>query len=360
MIIAFCGDIMPGGVLPYQQEYASKAVRALLRSADYRVGTLECAIGDNLPFDENKMGPNGWKNIVYAREVDLQRVVDLNFNLVSLANNHIFDLGIEGLRNTIRLLREKGIKFCGAGENIEDALKPCYVDIDGLRYAFIGCCFKGLPPWYVEAADNKKPGIFLADEGSICNVLRKAKAQSDYVIVLPHWGTEYDYVPPRGCVKLAKVMIDAGADAIFGSHTHIMNPKLTYKGKPIYFSLGNFLFSDFCLQVPRPIYYPQTREEVYRLPVVINYPNFIEEPKRVVWSKSSRRGVITILQINERINATCWFTYLNEENVITLYTGFYHYREKVRMWWFGLCNNSTIYHFIIRAYNSRYNIFRNH
>ena len=109
---------MPGGVLPYQQEYASKAVRALLRSADYRVGTLECAIGDNLPFDENKMGPNGWKNIVYAREVDLQRVVDLNFNLVSLANNHIFDLGIEGLRNTIRLLREKGIKFCGAGENI--------------------------------------------------------------------------------------------------------------------------------------------------------------------------------------------------------------------------------------------------
>ncbi len=360
MKFIFCGDIMPGGVLPYQTDFISTEMRALLGSADFRVGTLECAIGDNIPFDKKKMNLEHGKNIVYAHEHDFKKVQELGFNLVSLANNHIFDLGSEGLFNTIKILNECGILYCGAGSNLSEAKKPCIVQLEGRAYAFIGCCFKSLPPWTVEAATENSSGVFQADENEIYEVIRLAKKKADYVIVLPHWGIEYSYVPSTKCRKLAKSMIDAGADAIVASHTHIMNPEMIYKGKPIYFSLGNFLFPDFCLQVPRPIMYPDTAEEVYNLPIVLNYPKSIDKPVRVVWKKSSRIGVVVTLNIGDqkRIKSMTNFCFLNSDNVLTLLTGFNHLREVFRMQWYRFMYGSKLYNFAKRMYNSRYNYIK--
>ena len=87
--ILFCGDIMPGGVLPYQANYISKEVQTYLNSFDLRIGTLEAALGTGLAYDEVKM--QGRANIVYARNEDFFRVKEMGFNVVSLANNHIYD-----------------------------------------------------------------------------------------------------------------------------------------------------------------------------------------------------------------------------------------------------------------------------
>ena len=103
MKLLFCGDIMPGGVLSYQREYIKKEVKDYLKTFDLRISTLEAAIGTGISYDQTKM--NGRMNIVYARNEDFFRVVDMGFDVVSLANNHVFDLGEEGLRNTIDILR---------------------------------------------------------------------------------------------------------------------------------------------------------------------------------------------------------------------------------------------------------------
>lgn len=99
MNMFFCGDIMPGGVLPYQDKYITSELLGFMHGFDFRIGTLEAAIGTNLRYDPVKMA--GRQNIVYARDEDFFRVKEMGFDVVSLANNHIWDLGEAGLRNTI-------------------------------------------------------------------------------------------------------------------------------------------------------------------------------------------------------------------------------------------------------------------
>ena len=359
MTILFCGDIMPGGVLPYQSQFVSQHVIDLLQSVDFRVGTLECALGDNIPFDHRKMNMERGKNIVYAREQDLVRLKTLNINLVTLANNHVFDLGAEGLTNTIRLLEENSILYCGAGNNLEEASKPRIVSIDNKSFAFIGCCFKGLPPTTVEAASQEDPGIFQTDSQGICGLIKKIRHSVDFVVILPHWGVEYSYLPPQECYVLARQMIDAGADAIIGSHTHIINPRMTYVGKPTYFSLGNFLFPDFCLQVPRPIDYPSSRYEVYSLPIVYNYPKSITQPVRVVWKRSSRIGVVPILKFSDRGRVSHYrvFTILDLRNKLQLLRGWSVVSESLKMDFYGSGIGSLLYRGIKKVIRSKFFTF---
>ena len=180
---------MPGGVLPYQREYISSELQNYMQGFDFRIGTLEAAVGTNLPYDEIKM--KGRQNIVFARDEDFFRVKEMGFDVVSLANNHIWDLGEEGLKNTIRLLEENNIKYCGAGLNIEEASKPAIIEKDGLRVAILAYCMYG-NPWmgYVELAGTNKAGVNPLDiEKVVCDI-RETKKKYDRVIVMPHWGKE--------------------------------------------------------------------------------------------------------------------------------------------------------------------------
>lgn len=88
--LCFVGDIMPGGVLPYQDQYISSELKDFLKGFDLRIGTLEAAIGTNLPFDPVKT--KGRQNIVYARNEDFFRIKEMGIDVASLANNHVWDL----------------------------------------------------------------------------------------------------------------------------------------------------------------------------------------------------------------------------------------------------------------------------
>lgn len=91
MKLFFCGDIMPGGVLSYQNNYITTELKEYMKDFDFRIGTLEAAIGTNLPYDPVKMA--GRQNIIYARDEVFFRVKDMGFDVVSLANNHVWVLG---------------------------------------------------------------------------------------------------------------------------------------------------------------------------------------------------------------------------------------------------------------------------
>jgi Putative enzyme of poly-gamma-glutamate biosynthesis (capsule formation) len=318
MKLLFCGDIMPGGVLPYQTEFVSPELREYLAGFDARIGTLEAAIGTDFPFDPVKV--NGRQNIVYAREEDFFRVKDLGFNVVSLANNHMMDLTEQGLSNTIKLIRENGIKSCGAGANVEEASRPAVIEKDGISIAVLAYCMYGNKYLgHVELASKDKAGINPLDINTVMRDIADNKKKYDRVIVMPHWGREYTYYPLRECVAMAKQMINAGADAVLGSHTHQIQPYLKYRGKPICFSMGNFLFPDFYMRPPRPIWYPSREENLDSLKDVVGYPFPIKEPIRQVWNPISRYGCIVALDFEEdRCTTSIKYVHLSESNVVSL------------------------------------------
>lgn len=320
MNLLFCGDIMPGGVLPYQDKYIDPDLLEHMRGFDFRIGTLESAIGTDLPYDPAKM--NGRQNIVYARNEDLFRVKEMGFDVVSLANNHVWDLGEEGLWNTINRLNAAGIAHCGAGMNIEEASRPALIAKDGMTVAILAYCMYGNKYLgHVELANENKAGINPLDIDKVVSDIKDAKKKYDKVIVMPHWGREYQYEPLPECVSMAKRMVEAGADAVMGSHTHQIQPLVNYKGVPVCYSMGNFLFPDFYMYPPRPIWYPDSVEDVKGIKDVVGYPFPIEEPIRQVWNPVSRYGRTVALAVKmDSVKVESRYVHSSVDNVESLAT----------------------------------------
>lgn len=318
MRLFFCGDCMPGGVLPYQEEYSTDALREKMRSYDFRIGTLEAAIGNDLPFDTVKMA--GRQNIIFARDEDFFRMKELGFDVVSLANNHIWDLGAEGLENTVRILERNGIRYCGAGMDSEEASRPAVIEKEGLSVAVLAYC-KCDSPWlgYVEKAGDGKPGVNPLDIDKAVEDIRAAKKKYDKVVVLPHWGKEYTVDPLPEDIAMAERMVEAGADAVLGSHPHRIQPIIRKRGVPVCFSMGNFLFPDFYMCPPRPIWYPSAGIDRSSIKDVVGYPYPITEPIRQVWRKVSRYGRFVSLTVSRnKVSAKSGFVHNSDENVIGL------------------------------------------
>ena len=359
MRILFCGDFVPGGILHYQPIIYDNRLMDFINSYDIRICTLECAIGSDIAKDDVKMQTT--KSIIYSTNEDFCRVVQSGFNIVSLANNHITDLGKAGLINTINLLDSHGIKHFGAGLNVEEAKRPAIIEYNGLKIAFIGCLFTHYAPTIFHAADQNKYGTYQTDIDNFIADIEFNKNLYDMVIVMPHWGEEHNYMPPLYCYEYAKRMIDAGADAIIGSHPHIVNPRLKYKGKDIYFSLGNFLFPDICLEVPRPMFYPKEYKGVSELPRIWAYPPTINAPAVAVWKKDNRIGMVVELSLdrkNKDFVTNYEFVTLGVDNILRHYNGFCSFLLRIRLALFASFIKAPQYSLIRKIYMSRWNIFR--
>lgn len=292
MKLFFCGDIMPGGVLPYQDSFVDSRVKSFLEKYDYRIGTLECAIGTNIPFESTKLKENGGNNnVVFARNEDFFRLVDLGINVVSLGNNHAYDLGEAGLLNTISLLNKYNIIYFGAGMNIEEASRPAVLTTDVGTIALLGCCLDYPHAPKVNAATPFSSGVWKTSIADLQAHIVSCKKNYDFVVVMPHWGEEHIFFPPWVCAQYAQMMVDAGADAIFGSHSHCLSSNIKYNGKPIFFGMGNFLFPDYVMQPPRPFYYPESKEALSTMRHCVNYPKSISENMVSDWSEDCRIGM---------------------------------------------------------------------
>lgn len=356
MNILFCGDIVPGGVLPYQDKYMSNDLMSYIHSFDLRVGTLECAVGTGMKYDESKMCAE--KNIVYIRDVDFYRVCEMGFDVVSLANNHIYDLGEQGLVNTMETLRHHNIKYFGAGMNLQEASSPTVIETSEGTIAFLGCCFCGLKPVYVTAATETSSGIWQTDIQTLCNRIKECKVKYDYVVVMPHWGIELKYYPKQEYYQYAHLMIDAGADAVMGSHTHTIGPSWKYKGKFVGYSMGNFLFPDFCMEVPKPTYYPKDVQEYCSLQRQWFYPKDFERPVVSVWRGRNRIGIVYEMHIDrKKIRVRKELVKLNHNNVLARYVGRRAWIVNFRLsvWKFLYTNFS--YRTVSRIVYSRINVF---
>lgn len=290
---------MPGGVLHNKPSGVSAEVKEYLSGFDLRIGTLECAIGDTPDFDPVKMSLK--QDVIYAPNINLNKLKELGINCVSLANNHAFDLGANGLENTITQLDKLGIAHCGAGRNLEEASEPVVIECKGLRIGIIGLCDnQENTVGYVPVATESCPGM-----NSIgCDFISQIKilrGRVDFLYVMIHWGEENTFWPSSYMLDIAKKCVDAGADGIIGGHQHRVQPLVTYRNKPIFLGLGNFLFPPRYLRPPRPMYYPAEEEDTSQFPVTDSYP-WVETPTYKIWKRLGRIGACGEIEIDSAKN----------------------------------------------------------
>lgn len=168
---------------------------------------------------------------------------DLGVDLVTLANNHILDFGRSPLTETLAALDGAGIAHVGAGEDLEAAKALRTFEIQGKTIGFLGA--SRVIPEASWNASKYNSGVFTTyDATQLVAEIQKAKESCDFVAVLVHWGIERNTFPEDYQKTLAHQYIDAGADAVIGSHPHVLQGIEYYQGKPVFYSLGNFIFSN--------------------------------------------------------------------------------------------------------------------
>ena len=167
----------------------------------------------------------------------------MGVDVVTLANNHVYDYGKQALLDTFSTLESAEIEYFGAGENLDEAMDAVYYEIDGKTIAFVGASraekYKLTPQ-----ATETEPGILRCyDTELFLEAIREADANADFVIAVVHWGTEYSYDLEEVQLSTGKDYLDVGADAIIGAHSHCLQGMEFYDEKPIIYSLGNYWFN---------------------------------------------------------------------------------------------------------------------
>lgn len=312
------GDIMPGGLLTDSQNpCVNDEVLKLLLQGDVRCGTLECAFGNEPTYDEAKVADRG--NVIYAKDADIRRLKELHVDIVSLANNHFFDLGAEGALHTIELLDKEGIQHCGAGRNLEEAGRPVVKEIQGKTVAFLGFCDTNYNHVFMcTYATENSPGVNPMRKKYVESEIRKYAELYDYVVVLAHWGVENVFCPSPSTVKMGDLMLAAGACLVLGSHPHSIQPVVNKRNKSIVYSMGNFLFPDRLIAPPKVTYYPTTPIDYSTLPVTDKYP-LVDCVTLKILPYWARVGQIVESQLNKDSAVSNYrFTYLNKDNCLTL------------------------------------------
>ena len=208
------------------------AVRHLLKGADLAVANFENPAPDAFRYHT--------QGTVFSADPKLIAGLDrAGIDIVSLGNNHIRDAGAQGILDTIKNLKKYGIKSTGAGANLAAARKPAVIEVNGVRVAILG--YDTIAKYY--AAGPSKAGSAQLSPAVVRADIKKARAAgADIVIVYPHWGTEYKPRPFAAQQALARAVIDAGADMVIGNHAHWVGAMEVYKGRPIWYALGNFVF----------------------------------------------------------------------------------------------------------------------
>ncbi|HOW32200.1 MAG TPA: CapA family protein [Bacteroidales bacterium] len=211
-----------------------------IKNADIAITNLESPV-TLLLRSINKTGP-----AIKANPKTMAALKYAGINLVTLANNHIMDYGAQGLTDTINSCKKNMIDFVGAGLNVDEAAKPFIITVKGKKIAFINIAEN---EW--STTDGKMPGANPLNPFTNFYTIQQARYESDHVFVIIHGGHEKYSLPSPGMKQLYRFFIDAGADAVIGHHTHFYSGYEIYKGRPIFYSLGNFIFDSLSVIDPR-------------------------------------------------------------------------------------------------------------
>ncbi len=236
----------------------------LLQETDFNFGNLETPFSDTDTYTAKET------LIFNAPKPNIAGLKTYNFKVLSLANNHALDQGLKGLTITRDHLAQNGILFTGTGQNLDEAWVPAVYEQNGIKIGFLAASYASIND------GGKTRNEYVArieDTERLQAALALIKQQADFVVVSMHAGTEYTEKPNQGQISFAHAAVDAGADMVIGHHPHWVQEKELYcpnqprtgmtkrdmptqterqiipyadttpsNCKPIYYSLGNFIF----------------------------------------------------------------------------------------------------------------------
>ena len=238
-----------------QPETIFQHVVNVLRSGDITFANCEQMYSDK--SDPNRRGP-------YSDPRNIQALLHAGFDVLSLANNHTLDLGPESLLDTMARFKEVGLAYVGVGKNLAEAREPVIVERKGTKVGFLayGCVgpdgyeatkdkpgYAPVRSWTIYEKVDYQPATppriisipKKEDLAAMIEDIQKLKAKVDVVVISFHWGLHFvPRVIPMYCFDIGHAAIDAGADLILGTHTHILKGIEVYKGKVIFYSTSNF------------------------------------------------------------------------------------------------------------------------
>lgn len=238
-------EILIGGDFCVSPSYSStklfsEEVIRLFGQSDINIINLECPVIEEDNREKiTKSGPHLSTNYEIFKQLN-----QINIHAVTLANNHILDFGPKGLASTIKGCIQNNILTVGAGENIEAAAIPTVIEQNGLRIAIINFCEHEF-----SIATPNSAGANPLDIIDIIKLIKSARRIADFVLVIAHGGHEHYNLPSPRMVKQYRFFAENGADAVIGHHTHCMSGYEIHNDKPIFYSLGNMLFTMKCNQM---------------------------------------------------------------------------------------------------------------
>ncbi len=248
-------------------DYPFLKMKDFLKQGDIVFGNLEAPI---TPGREIKT----YEMVFRANPGIEQALKDAGITTLGLANNHIMNFGAKGLTDTLKYLSGAGLGFVGAGNNTSEAQKPVIILSHGLTFAFLAFNEATFTPLNYEA-QAKRPGVAFMKIPAMVKAVKEAKQKANFVIVSMHAGKEYTALATQFQKTFAHAAIDAGAEVVVGTHPHVVQNMEQYKGKYIFYSLGNFIFEQMWSKATRQglvvklMFSQEGVKDVEFLPVVI-------------------------------------------------------------------------------------------
>ena len=245
--ISFVGDVSLADnwfIMPYYDSRGGingvlgSKMLDIMRSSDIMIANSEFTVSNRGTALPNKM------YTFRAKKERLSIYDEMGVDMVTLANNHVYDYGVDAFNDMLDSFNEYKIPHIGAGHNIEEAKKPYYFIINGYKIAFVSAS-RAEKNIMTPGASIDSGGVFRCyDPTDMINLIKELKSNSDYVIPIIHFGRENSHELEEEQVSSAHAYIDAGADMVVGHHAHTLQGVEIYNDKPIIYNLGNFLFNN--------------------------------------------------------------------------------------------------------------------
>lgn len=217
----------------------SEDLLSLMREADITV------VNNEFPYTDRGIPTEGKAFTFRAATGTVEYLHEMGADVAVIANNHIYDYGQQGLLDTLDTLEQASVHAIGAGRNLEEASSPVYFIVNDRKIALIAATqIERLDNPDTRGATQDSAGVFRCwNPEKLYEVVAQAKAESDFVIVCMHWGTENESEPDWAQEEQAPMLAEAGADLIVGDHPHCLQGITYYGDTPVFYSLGNFWFN---------------------------------------------------------------------------------------------------------------------
>lgn len=214
-------------------------------NAQSELASADISVVNNEFVYEDGETPLAGKTYTFGAATENVKLLKIfSADLVTLANNHVYDYGEEGLISTLDTLDGAEIPYVGAGRNFEEASAIKYFVVKGRKIAFVSATEIEKFAKYTKEATENSPGVIKTIDTSLfCGVIAEAKANADYVIACVHWGIEGKNDFEAEQRRMAEDYVKAGADVVIGGHPHRLQGVEFIEDTPVAYSLGNFWFS---------------------------------------------------------------------------------------------------------------------